>query len=625
MANYKEIQGFPIQNLSSDPVPYAQELINNPYAGTWASGGSLNTARSEVSSGGIQTSSIVAGGRTPSPLIVNNAEIYDGSTWTAIATINTTRRAAMGAATVNTAAIIYGGPNQASPPFSASVFTESWNGSSWTEVGDLNTGKSSSYGSMGSSTAAISVQTTTCETWNGTSWTEVNDLNTSRGNTAFFGTSTSSVLATGTQTTNSESWDGSSWTAISAANQAREAGAGSGTDNTAGIIFGGNYDPVGYLTKTEDWNGSAWTEVNDLSTARLAGAGSGSETLGLFSGGTTPGGSSSATEEWAFTGLPPSTPAAGYSDAIIGQMYYNSTTGQFKAIEGDLTGSWSSGGSLNIARYQMGGAGISTTSGLAFGGFESPAIPASVKNESYDGTSFTEVGDLNAGNRYITGCGTQTAALSTGGLTSPTAKNEQWDGSSWTEVGDLNEGRYDSAQFGTVTASLFANGQPPASPFETANVETWDGSSWTEVGNTNVAKYANRGFGSTTAGLIFGGATVSPSTLGTTESWNGTSWTEVADLNTARFRMGTTVSSPADDGQAMGGVSPGYTQTESWDGTSWTEIADMATGRGAGAGIGSSGSGVVAGGGTTTSSPTRVANTEEFVKVDFQIKTMTTS
>ena len=45
MANLKTLSGFPIQNLTSDPVPYAQALADNPYAGVWSSGGNLNTAR----------------------------------------------------------------------------------------------------------------------------------------------------------------------------------------------------------------------------------------------------------------------------------------------------------------------------------------------------------------------------------------------------------------------------------------------------------------------------------------------------------------------------------------------------------------------------------------------------
>ena len=58
-----------------------------------------------------------------------------------------------------------------------------------------------------------------------------------------------------------------------------------------------------------------------------------------------------ATEEWAFSGIPPTAPAAGYSDAIVGQMYYNSTSGQFKAIKsgGAPIGTWASGGSLNTS------------------------------------------------------------------------------------------------------------------------------------------------------------------------------------------------------------------------------------------------------------------------------------
>ena len=47
-----------------------------------------------------------------------------------------------------------------------------------------------------------------------------------------------------------------------------------------------------------------------------------------------------------FSGLDPSTtPAADYADAITGDFYYNSTTGQFKTVNtgGAPIGSWSSG------------------------------------------------------------------------------------------------------------------------------------------------------------------------------------------------------------------------------------------------------------------------------------------
>ena len=45
MSEYKGIKGFQVQTRTEDPVPYAQALADNPYAGSWSSGGSLNQAR----------------------------------------------------------------------------------------------------------------------------------------------------------------------------------------------------------------------------------------------------------------------------------------------------------------------------------------------------------------------------------------------------------------------------------------------------------------------------------------------------------------------------------------------------------------------------------------------------
>ena len=48
-------------------------------------------------------------------------------------------------------------------------------------------------------------------------------------------------------------------------------------------------------------------------------------------------------------------------------MYYNSTSGQFKAIKngGAPIGTWASGGALNTARNQIGNAGSGVTNALA--------------------------------------------------------------------------------------------------------------------------------------------------------------------------------------------------------------------------------------------------------------------
>ena len=59
MATYAKEKGFTVQTLSTDPVATQAE------AGTWASGGNMNTARyAGAGSGG--TSGIKFGGSTPS-------------------------------------------------------------------------------------------------------------------------------------------------------------------------------------------------------------------------------------------------------------------------------------------------------------------------------------------------------------------------------------------------------------------------------------------------------------------------------------------------------------------------------------------------------------------------------
>jgi hypothetical protein len=62
------------------------------------------------------------------------------------------------------------------------------------------------------------------------------------------------------------------------------------------------------------------------------------------------------------------------------------------------TGSWASGGTINNARDLLGGAGPQT-SALIFGGQPYPG--SSAYTESYDGSSWTEVADLNTARMEI--------------------------------------------------------------------------------------------------------------------------------------------------------------------------------------------------------------------------------
>ena len=353
MANYPDIKGFNIQSKSSDPVPFAQAKEDSPWAGTWASGNNLNTARHQLAGAGIQTASLAIGGSTPdsSTSFLDVVETYNGTSWTEITEINTAR-SLMGAGGTNTSAIIAGGTTTALSTNEVNN-VESYNGTSWTETTEINTARNR-LGAAGPASTAVLIyggkvpphsptsatSTDVVEKWNGASWTEVNELNSGRYSMASFGTSTSAIAAAGArnpppgQVAFVESWNGSAWSETSDVTSSNKTDlAGAGASNTSGIIFGGENPGPAAIANTESWDGTSWTESNDLSTARYFLAGDGTSEVAIAFGGTPGSGVSANTEEWAFSGIPPTATAVGYADAIVGDMYYNSSTGSFKAIK----------------------------------------------------------------------------------------------------------------------------------------------------------------------------------------------------------------------------------------------------------------------------------------------------
>ena len=192
MSEYKGIKGFQVQTRTEDPVPFAQAIENNPYAGAWSSGGNLNSDKSMHAMGGTYTAAFSAGGSNPS--VTANHEQYNGTSWTEVADLNLARNQLAGTGTTP-ASLVFGGsvhPNNKNE-------TEVWNGSAWTEVNNLNTARRLLNGG-GTSTASLGFggYTTTyvanTESWDGTSWTEVNDLNTARQGLGAAGISTAALV-----------------------------------------------------------------------------------------------------------------------------------------------------------------------------------------------------------------------------------------------------------------------------------------------------------------------------------------------------------------------------------------------------------------------------------------------
>jgi hypothetical protein len=308
--------GSGIPSVASDPPsPSAGDVWYNTTSnafkylglttvGAWATGGNMNTSRSDLAGAGTQASALVIAGY-PNRSIV---ESYDGSSWTEVADLNTARESSAGFGQSNTAAITAGGRN----PGNLSA-TESWNGSSWTEVNDLNTARFS-FNISGAGTQTSGLVTgayppsSLTESWNGTSWTEVADLNTARTQGSMTGSSNTNAIVTAGSPgdiANAETWNGTSWTEVGDLNTGRYSSAMSGT-STAALLFAGR-NPSGGIGNTESWNGSAWTEDTDLSSARfdLAAGNYAASTAALaFAGKNPPTTFFNATEEWTGAGSP---------------------------------------------------------------------------------------------------------------------------------------------------------------------------------------------------------------------------------------------------------------------------------------------------------------------------------
>ncbi len=142
------------------------------------------------------------------------------------------------------------------------------------------------------------------------------------------------------------------------------------------------------------------------------------------------------------------------SNPINGQVWYNTTSQTLKGLTSNPVGSWATGNAMNNNRRGIASAVSGTqTAALGFGGGNPNNI---ADTESYDGTSWTEVSNLNTAGGSLGGAGIQTSALAFGRSPMPNADlTESWDGSSWTEVADLNTARYVVAGAGgSNTAAL---------------------------------------------------------------------------------------------------------------------------------------------------------------------------
>ena len=162
----------------------------------------------------------------------------------------------------------------------------------------------------------------------------------------------------------------------------------------------------------------------------------------------------------------------------------------------------------------MGAAGATNTSGITFGGYTTALVAVT---EAFDGSSWTEVADLNtAKGDWLFGVGIKNAALCAGGNTpasSQVTDTESWNGTSWTEIGNINTARKQGGASGTQASAVIWGGKTPGN---TANTEQFDGVSWTEVNNLPAA-LAGLGSGSTSSIAAFSAGSGPPATADSDE------------------------------------------------------------------------------------------------------------
>ena len=481
--------------------------------------------------------------------------------------------------------------------------------SSWSTAVDLPYSTTGASG-VGSKTAALifggetpSGEVTTTVKYNGTSFSSTGSLNEKAQITLNFGTQTSAIAAGGERTppgvsSKTEQFNGSAWSETGDLNTARRNGGGSGPSASTGVVFGGGEHPS-YNSNTESWNGTCFSETTDLPTGQAGSSAGDSATAALFFGGPinpSPPYISATTlayngSAWTTVNSMNTSRRIGPRGSSVGAnssggAYYaggntGSTVGNMETWDGT---SWTETGDLNVARYNVAGAGSSTDAIVTSG-----TGPASYMANTEEFSVNVPIGawataaDMNNSNFGMGGDGAVTTAIASGGANTPsdkTSKCETFNGTSWTEQSSMNTRKYYGSNAGDSTAGLAFGGEP-ADPSR-ADTEKFNGSSWSETANLNTGRESVTGSGTQTLAIAVAG---SPN-LAITETFNGTSWSEVADLNTGRTNNATTGANNTVILSFGGNQSP-KGQTESWNGTSWTEVNDMNTGRPSLAGSGS--------------------------------------
>ena len=319
-----------------------------------------------------------------------------------------------------------------------------------------------------------------------------------------------------------------------------------------------------------------------------------------------------------------------------GQVWYISTTGAWKITVAGA-GTWASGGALPSKRGNFGACGTKTAT-VSGGGYDGGPPEVILNNTiEYNGARWSLSNNMNQPKDHNFCFGTQTAAVSTGGVLSPPGVHqstvEEYNGSNWTEVTNVPTTMVGAGTAGSLTAGLIMGGSTGATPAGAATSFEYNGASWASGGTLNTGRYRAMGqsCGTQTAALYMGGFE-GPAPGSQVEEYNGASWSIVGAFNTAAdLGGGAGISTSAVKISGRNGP-PSYTiigNVETYNGTSWTEVANVTTAlancSATGSGAGTVGGSALFFGGSTTSSTPNTTDTEEWTDPVYTVKTVTVS
>jgi hypothetical protein len=458
---------------------------------------------------------------------------------------------------------------------------------------------------FGTQTAAISAGgspiVATAFEYNGVGWTALASMNDAKHSFDGTGTTAAGLVCGGVtgspaannRTNQSEEWNGSAWAEGNNMNSSRSDSHVAGIQTAAVSAFG--VISTSRTNKTEEYNGTSWSEVNNTPIAADGTRGSGTLTAGIFTGGDTP---DRVTTTFLYDGtnwttgnaMPQALSKHGASGTQTSALVFGgaspSDDSEVDAAIYDGT-SWTQSGDMATGRQELNGASVSATTSLAIGGELQPGNSAlveewTVTTQTKTAAAWSSGGNLNTSRDSLSGAPAApvSAGLVFGGgdNTGHLTVTEEYDGTAWTESGDLNTAREILGGAGTQTAALAFGGQKDNPNANSNESEEYNGSSWTEGNNLNTARFL-AGAGTQTAGLGFGGTGLSLPRTGATEEYDGTSWSEQNDLNAARGYLAGCGTQTA--GLAMAGSTPTAhsTEVEEYNGTSWTNVNQNLVGR----------------------------------------------